>query len=181
MRQPKTRGDKRRRRKNGEWQRRIVTRDPAAAARQAVYKVVPPTSSARARPVCAPGHAEACGPARATTHGVMLQCRRAGCGALVWWRRAKAVAYATGRHTVAAGAGCPNPRHDTRRKRATAGGVARFKTQQAEMAQQLERGERCLVDWPETPDDADMWRRPREAERRVAREVLEKAGRDGSW
>ena len=145
----------------------MLLRDPEAPARWDAWKV----SGAWYRGAeagCKPGTTSGNAAGRESTHPLTLQCRRAGCGALVDWRAAKVHAAWAGRRRIAAGAGCANPRHDRRRgeKRRLPPESRRpgaFAAAQAKMARQLESGERILVAWPTEVTDVNVWKRPNAA------------------
>ena len=103
-----------------------------------------------------------------------LECRRAGCGALVAWRCAKKaglrVHRATGRTALACNAGCGGPLCVRGRKQHT-----RFHQNQRKMATQLLAGKRTLVAWPRDVDDTQVWQRPWEAEQAAAARAVARA------
>ena len=161
--------------RDGERQTRVVVRDPDGPARWAFYKRIPPRSLVRPEPHPR-GHGEGPAKGRRTTAPLTLVCRRAGCGALICWRMAKAAARKGGRQAMAAGAGCANPRHDARRGEARKAARGhrhqkRFEETQLRMARELEEGERILVAWPEAENDMDVWERPEKAKQEAIRQV----------
>lgn len=153
----------------GERQVRIVIRDPAAREyaefRKRTHRIDP----------MAPGKDDGsltgrgCEKGRKAIKPMTVQCRRAGCGALIDWCVMKNAVYTacekTGRWAVAAGAGCANPRHDARRgkdrgKERRHRPQKRFAEAQKGMAAQLVSEERALVAWPAAPDDVNIFQRP---------------------
>lgn len=155
-------GKTRYRKYRGEAQARMDIRDPDAWERWDLWRRSGPAVRGETD---GPGLAPGCKEGRCSNHPLTLQCRRKGCGALVDWRAAKIAARAAGRKSVAAGAGCANPRHDARRGKARHGerGSRRhrqFVLQQAAMAAQLQQGTRVLVEWFKAVDDVNIWKRP---------------------
>ena len=164
---------------------RVQTRDPDAPGRWDFYKRVPPHSPVRPK-IEDPGKGAGCKRGRETCRPFTMVCRRAGCGALVGYRAAKEAAYKAGRHKVAAGAGCSNPRHDARRGAARererrARGVELFMERQEKMRRQLERGERILVEWPTSPWDANIWRRPKAAVEAAVKKTTDGEATHNGW
>ena len=132
--------------RDGERQRRLITRDPRAPARHAEWGRKPtpsglPKVSAVAR--------AALKEARTRT----LECPR--CGLAVDWPACKAAANARRPAELRVGDGCLGQLCGKRN--ATA---ARRASTMRKYCGQLESGERRLVAWPDSAADTDAWLRP---------------------
>lgn len=139
--------------RNGERQRRIITRDPHAPARHAYWGRKPtpsglPKVSARAD--------AALKEARTRT----LECPR--CGLAVDWPSCKAAANMRRPAELRVGDGCLGQLCGKRN--ATA---ARRAETMRKYCGQLESGTRKLVAWPDSAADTDAWLRPEAAKNRM--------------
>ena len=127
----------------------MLTADPAGPERWAAT-----TRRGSGKPDIRVGQADGSKEALKVPHAWTLQCRRAGCGALVDWRAAKRSANRAQRGKFLCGDGCTAKRCTRRYD------DARFKETQRRMAAALLNGTRLLAAWPKDADDTAVWRVP---------------------
>ena len=152
------------RKRDGETQRRVITRDPRAPERHAAWGRQPPSG----RRV---GEGAATEDAREEVHTRTLECAR--CGLLLDWKQCKRAAYARKPPQLRKGDGCLGKNCGKRAAR-----PAMRDAGQRKYCRALERGERRLVAWPDSAEDTDVWERPVGARARIVERLRARYGYD---
>lgn len=147
--------------RDGERQRRLVTRDVEGPRRWGVMKRRP--SQPRAEPST---------PMRAAfgeLRSRVMECPR--CGLLVDWTRCKAAAGARRPAVLRTGDGCLGAKCGTRNA-----SVSKRRAAMRKYCSALEAGTKQLVAWPDSAQDLNVWLRPEEAKRRILESLRERFG-----
>ena len=151
--------------RDGETQRRVITRDPEAPRRHEEWGRRPQRAEQRI------GGSEATKRAREEVFTRTLECGR--CGHLVDWRACKRAAFDRHPAELRRGDGCLGRKCGKR----SATKAERARAMRMYCAA-LMTGERKLVAWPGNAEDTDVWERPDESKARIVERMTAMYGHE---